>query len=179
MLNFFKKEYKTILIVFVLLGGLFTWFYLDEAQKPKPVDENVVYQCFEPSKTLTGYSLGEALDPKKLEGFVDIESHHDKRLKSFQSADKSTRLNFADAKLVSIEYYPAIDSPDYLKCKDDSERFQKTAKVSQENLDLGDSVLVRYEGLAVFYAPDPKAVGELELRPKVPTGWMMLSQEKP
>jgi hypothetical protein len=146
--DFFKAEWKTILVTILFGGAIFGWFYHDEIVKSQQKTEEYVMTCMHPGVSFKEYALNTPVQSLKLDGF---QKTTDDVLKTeiYKNSDNSIVLNVRSGKLASVEYYFADENAEDTCYKDMKYWTEKYSEVA-ENLPEGDRTHHIYQGLVLI-----------------------------
>lgn len=151
MKDFLLAEYKTIILVLLFCGGVYTWFYLDELEKAEskqnePI-ETWTYTCFEPGKMAKGYNIGDAA-PAFDDSWKAISEPQN--VTSWQHAGSADDLvlNVRNDRIRSIEFSLLGEQDN--ACSDDLTEWLKTHKQLHESLVIGNREYQRYDGMTLI-----------------------------
>ena len=148
MRDFFKAEWKTIVIAILFCGAIFGWFYHDEIVKSQHKTEEYVMTCLHPGQSFKDYVLNTPVQSLKLDGFqktTDDVLHTE----IYKSSDNSIVLNIRAGKLASIEYYFPTDYEADTCYKDTKYWTDKYSEVA-ESLPEGNRTHHIYQGLILI-----------------------------
>jgi len=160
MKDFLVAEYKTIILVSLFCGGVFSWFYINELLKAEPVEEVEEvwnYTCLEPGKMVRTYQLGQ--DAPAFDNTWQSNSEP-LGVTSWKKKDSPEELviNVRDNKIQSIEFFPAAEEK---ACAADFEAWGRSGhSIIHESLNVGYRTYNRYDGITEIQCKTGKDTSE-------------------
>ncbi len=148
MKDFLVAEYKTILLVLLFCGGVFSWFYMSELQKAEAKEEETEetwnYTCLEPGRMVRSYQIGQAAPAIDETWQAEKEALGVTSLKKLNDPE-SLVINVRDNKIQSIEFFPAAEDK---TCADDFTAWKDAGHgLIHESLNVGYRTYNRYDGI--------------------------------
>lgn len=151
MKDFLLAEYKTIILVLLFCGGVYTWFYLNElakadSQQNEPI-ETWTYTCFQPGKMAKGYIIGDDA-PTFDNSWKAISEPSNVTAWQHAGSTDNLVLNVRNNRIRSIEF--SLLSEQNNACSDDLNEWLRTHKQHHESLVIGNREYQRYDGVTVI-----------------------------
>lgn len=146
MKDFLIAEYKTLILVLLFCGSIFSWFYVRELEKDaeKTKKTEWVYQCLEPGKRVGTYHLGASAPAfdDTWEALTDAVPG----MTSWRHQGGDMIINVsADNTIRTIEIYPSDET--YETCQADFDNWKKTNQPTASPFKAGALAYYRYAGI--------------------------------
>lgn len=147
MHDFFRNEWKTILIVTIFCAAIYSWFYVQDSEKKAEANSPYVYTCFRPGAALGQFVLGTPKSDVDLSAFaMNPAASGDFGVESWASAKGDITLNFRNEKLASIEFFPSRYGGDIDACKRDIEEFKKNSSPIAQPIPVENRTNIMFAG---------------------------------